>query len=109
MSEKDFCSNCTQKHDCKSIYEHMGNSRTPPVAIRAAIAFLLPIMVFIISLTIAQNSMSGMGNGINQQTAISFLLAACIAFLSTLITKVISDRLAKNSGPCMSKGEKHQN
>jgi len=52
MTSGKFCQDCIQKHDCKRIYEQLGDSQGPSVALKAILAFLLPLMVFIVSLAV---------------------------------------------------------
>ncbi len=43
------CNNCPNSHRCSEVYEKIGNSNCKPVAKSVIIAFLLPIVVFIVS------------------------------------------------------------
>ena len=52
MAQEQFCQNCGQRHNCQEIYRQLGHSQGPSVALKAAIAFLLPIVVFIAVLAV---------------------------------------------------------
>jgi len=43
----DYCSQCNHKDTCKEAYEKLGTYQGPSVAWEVAIAFVLPIAVFI--------------------------------------------------------------
>ena len=46
------CSECSEKHECAEIYEQLGRSKAPSVAVKVVFVFLLPILIFIVSLAI---------------------------------------------------------
>ncbi len=43
------CSHCSKPNDCKTAYEQAGSVEGPSVASGAIVAFLMPIVVFIIA------------------------------------------------------------
>jgi len=90
MAPKRFCQDCIQKHDCKRIYEQLGNSPGPSVALKAILAFLLPLMVFIVSLAVFERVLAGAITTERMQTALSFVLALLATFVCVLITRVIN-------------------
>ena len=90
MAPKRFCQDCIQKHDCKRIYEQLGDSPGPSVALKAILAFLLPLMVFIVSLAVFERVLAGAITTERMQTALSFVLALLATFVCVLITRVIN-------------------
>jgi len=90
MAPKRFCQDCIQKHDCKRIYEQLGNSPGPSVALKAILAFLLPLMVFIVSLAVFERVLAGAITTERMQTALSFVLALLATFVCVLITRLIN-------------------
>ena len=68
----------------------MGESPGPSVTLKVILAFLLPLLVFIVSLAFFEKVLAGMFNTGRLQTVISFLLALLVTFACILITKVIS-------------------
>jgi ABC-type sulfate transport system permease component len=93
MNEQGFCENCNQKQNCGSIYHQLGNTKGPSVVVKVVIAFLLPIVVFIISLAIFEEIYSKTTSSLSTQTALSMLSALAITFSCILITRVINKRL----------------
>ena len=89
MASKRFCQDCIQKHDCKRIYEQLGDSPGPSVALKAILAFLLPLMVFIVSLAVFKRVLAGAIATEQMQTALSFVLTLLATFICVLITRVI--------------------
>ena len=89
MASQRFCQDCIQKHDCKKIYEQLGDSSGPSIAIKAILAFLLPLMVFIVSLAVFERVLAGAIATERMQTALSFVLALLVTYVNVLITRVI--------------------
>jgi len=90
MASKRFCQDCIQTHDCKRIYEQLGDSPGPSVALKAILAFLLPLMVFIVSLAVFERVLDGAITTEQMQTVLSFMLALLATFICVLITRVIN-------------------
>lgn len=95
MNEKDFCDNCNQKHDCGSIYHQVGNTKGPSVVARVIIALLLPLVVFIISLTAFEEIFAKNIGSQFLQTALSLLLALLVTFIYILIARIINKRFGQ--------------
>lgn len=55
----DHCESCPTRHECKSVYEHIGHSRAPSVVLKALSAFILPIMLFIAAAVLVQHTLAG--------------------------------------------------
>jgi uncharacterized membrane protein len=89
MASHKYCQDCIQKHDCKRIYEQLGDSPGPSVALKVILAFLLPLMVFILSLAVFERMLAGAIATERMQTAFSFVLALLATFVCVLITRVI--------------------
>lgn len=90
MASQRYCQDCFQKHDCKRIYEQLGDSPGPSVALKVILAFLLPLIVFIVSLTVFERVLAGAITTGRMQTALSFVLALLVTFVCVLITRAIS-------------------
>lgn len=95
MSEQEFCDNCNQKHNCGSIYHQLGNIKGPSVVAKVVIAFLLPLLVFIISLAIFEEIFAKTINNQLIQTALSMVSALLVTFSCILIVRVINKQLGK--------------
>lgn len=94
MAEKDYCHTCDQKHDCKKVYEHLGNVEGPSVVVKVLLAFVLPLVVFIMSLAIFEWILAGAISSEAVQTAVSLVLA----LLATFVCIVIARRACKYPG-----------
>lgn len=109
MIQKEFCQNCHLKHDCREIYRQLGHAACPSVVRKVIVAFLLPPLVFIISLAFFDNFFAGAwskildfsqdGNSSNMvelKTAVNFLMAMFTTSISVLLLKVLNKRLHKD-------------
>ncbi len=95
MDEKKFCDNCMQKHDCQSVYRQLGDVEGPSVVIKVIVAFLLPLVVFIVSLAIFERILGGAISTDQLQTALSLLAALLITFICILTVRMINRRLGQ--------------
>jgi hypothetical protein len=87
------CSQCRQKSRCGQLYEKLGNAKGPNVAWKVIVAFLVPILTFILFLagatTLLQEKLEG-----KTLTVVTFSMAL-IATLGVIILIRAVRRLAK--------------
>ncbi len=50
MTQQEFCRDCDQENQCQEAYRRLGDTKSPSVALKAVVAFLLPLIVFIVLL-----------------------------------------------------------
>jgi hypothetical protein len=81
MTPQRFCQDCAYKHDCKKLYQQLGSVKGPSVAGRVIVAFLLPVIVFIVALAAFEKILAGTVNNKEAQTALSFLPALSATFI----------------------------
>lgn len=93
MESQRFCQDCIQKHDCKRIYEQLGDSPGESVTFKVILAFLLPLIIFIVSLIVSDRLFAGAIKTEGLQMALSLLLALLMTFVYVLITRVMSKQL----------------
>jgi positive regulator of sigma E activity len=89
MDEQKFCKQCSQINNCQRSHQQLGQDKSPSVAVKAIIAFLLPLLVFIGCLAVFEQ--------IFDKTFLSLLLAISVTFGLILIIKTINKRLHKNA------------
>ena len=98
MSQENFCQDCHQKNDCQEVYRHLGCSECPPVFYKTIVAFLLPMVVFVISLAVFDKILSdGDYSQISQklQTAIGFFMALIVTTVFMVVFKLLSNLFRK--------------
>ncbi len=89
MDEQEFCHTCKQKNDCRNVYRKLGNTESPPVTSKVILAFLLPLLVFIVSLGISERILTSVINAGHILAALSFLLALLFTFACIVLTRMI--------------------
>ena len=75
----------------------MGNSPGESVTLKVILAFLLPLIVFIVSLAIFGRVLARAINTEGLQITLSFLLALLVAFLCVFITRVLNKQLGSDN------------
>lgn len=101
MSQEDFCQECHQKHECQEVYRRLGSSECRPVFYKTVVAFLMPMVVFIVSLAVFEKILSD-GNyshlSHRLQTVIGFLIALLITVVFMIVFKLLSKLFRKFLG-----------
>lgn len=95
MFQEKNCQGCVQRNHCKDIYEHLGKSEAPSVAWKVVIAFLLPLVVFSVVLTVFENIFSDLINTQVLRTVVSLLLAVAATLVFILIIRAIGRKFGK--------------
>jgi len=95
MEQQENCQGCYQKDQCREIYRQLGNAEGPSVVCKVAVAFLLPIVVFISVLAVFEETLAGVVSSKVVRTICGFLSALAAAYACILITKVIKRRLSQ--------------
>jgi hypothetical protein len=93
MAQEKFCQDCDQNHDCQKVYQQLGNIKGPSVVFRVIVAFLLPLVVFIVSLAVFEEIFAEAINTEELRTALSFFIAMLITFVCILIIQAINRQL----------------
>ena len=88
MTHLKLCQECNQKHKCQDIYQQMGKAKGPSVALKAIVAFLLPILVFIAGLVIFEKILVKIVDIKQLRIALDFLLALLVTLAVILINKL---------------------
>lgn len=96
MVELKSCQGCDQKHTCQEIYQQLSKSQNPSVAFKVVVAFLLPLLTFIVSLASFEGILARITNAKELRIVLDFLLALSVTLATILIIKVISKYLDKN-------------
>jgi len=92
MVQQEFCQICKQKSDCRKVYRTLGNAESPSVTIKVMLAFLLPLLVFIVSLGISEKMLARALHTGYILTVLSILLALFVTFACILLTLMIRRR-----------------
>jgi hypothetical protein len=96
MAELNHCRECEQKQKCQEVYEQLGKAQGPSVALKAVVAFLLPLLIFIASLAAFEGILAKITDKKELRIALGFLLALAVTLAAVFIIKAISTYLNKN-------------
>lgn len=94
MTQQDSCDSCSQKHDCREVYNRVGNAPGPSITIDVCLAFLFPLVVFVATLTIFQEILAATAEP--ARTAISLALALASTLGCILIVRMIRQKTCQN-------------
>lgn len=89
MTRQEFCHTCQQKKDCRKVYEQLGRGQGPSITAKVILAFLLPLVVFILALAAFERILAGAIGESGLLTGISLLLALSAGFACIIITAVL--------------------
>ena len=81
MIHQNFCHDCSQKHDCRKVYDYLGNIKGPSVLGKTILVFPLPMMIFIASLAVFEGILVKVIDTEQLRTAFGFLLALLVTFI----------------------------
>lgn len=96
MAQQEFCQECNQRHDCQEVYQQLGNVKGPSVVVKVVFAFLVPLVVFIVSLAVFERVFASVIETEQVQTAVSLLLALLAASVCILITRVVNRKFSQD-------------
>ena len=96
MNQQEICQDCHQRHDCQEVYRQLGNAENPPIAFKAIVVFLLPMLIFTVSLAVSGKILAGAGsNSLRFSDGLQTFLSFCIALLTTVVFIFIVKLLEK--------------
>jgi len=90
MASKSFCQDCIQKHDCRRVYEQLGDASVASVVLKTVLAFLLPIVVFIVALAVSERILDRAINIEKLQIILSFLSALVVTVFFIFTIRMIN-------------------
>ena len=92
MEQQENCQGCEQRHRCQEIYQRLGEVKGPSVVSKVVVAFLLPMVVFIIVLAAFEQTLAKVISKKELQTVCGLLSALAATSVCILITEVIKRR-----------------
>jgi len=95
MVQEKFCEGCDQNSKCQEIFRKLGSIKGPSFTLKVIVAFLLPLIVFIVSLAIFERVFARSIGTEGLRTAISLLMATLVTFVFILVIKLIGKRIGR--------------
>jgi hypothetical protein len=84
------CQSCGMQDTCKEAYKKLGECNAPSVLTKVISAFLLPLILFIISIVLGQKYLMGILKSERSADLAAFAAAVVVVFLYLLTLKVIN-------------------
>ena len=81
MDDPKLCQGCKSGPNCEKVYRQAGAAGGPSVVFKVIVAFLLPLVVFIVSLAVFENFLSRVIDTNQLQAVLNFLLALSVTFI----------------------------
>ena len=100
----DFCSDCSQSHDCKEVYRQIGGVKGKSVAARSAGAFLLPIAGFIAGLIVSEFYLARFVTNQTARILLTLIPAVVAGAVCVLMVISINRLFGKKRNFCEYKG-----
>jgi len=96
MTDQKNCEGCGQRHACGEIYGKLGGADGPSITLSVVIAFLSPILVFILCLAGVEKAVGSLVETAELRTGLGLFTAVAATFLWILAARVIHRRLSRN-------------
>jgi nitrate reductase gamma subunit len=96
MTDQGICDKCGQRNGCKHVYQQMADYKGPSVLGKVLIAFVLPLLGFVVSLTIFQEVMAKLISSKRMASALSAAMAIGVTALIVAITRLVNRRFGKD-------------
>ncbi len=96
MTDKEICGKCSQRNDCRQVYQQISAYKGPSVLGKVLIAFAVPILSFVLAVAVFQYLAVKWINSRQLQVVFSLCLAVGITGLVVGITQVANRRLRKD-------------
>jgi hypothetical protein len=102
MNQQEFCQDCHQRHNCQEVYRQLGNAENPPIAFKTIVVFLLPMLIFTVSLAVSGKILAKAGDDSSRfsdelQTFLSFCIALLATFVFVIIVKILEKLIRTSS------------
>ena len=89
MAEHEECQGCKQLHNCRDIYAQLGASRGTSVSLGVVVVFLLPLVVFVASLSAGRWAAGLLTERAGLRTGIALVVAVAATLGWMLAGRVI--------------------
>ncbi len=95
MGQAKPCDGCSQAHNCAGVYQRLGRADGPSVALKAMVAFALPIAAFAIALAAFEHLLA---NTVAERSRTFVAFAAALA-LTIGLMRVVSLLVGRRHEP----------
>ena len=87
--EQKQCDGCSYKNDCQKVYQQLGSTKEPSVLAETVLAFLLPLVIFIVTAAICEKLLTDLiQNRSIVVVLLSFLSGIIVTSVYIMIIKI---------------------
>jgi len=98
MNGQKKCEGCRQRHDCREVYGKLGEADGASVTLSVVIAFLSPIVVFVVCLAAVERAAGLFTARVVLRTTFGVVSAVAATLAWILVAARINKRISKKSG-----------
>ncbi len=89
MDKEILCSRCGRQHSCSRIYNELAASGAPSVTTKVVVAFLLPLLVFIITLAVSGRLLTHLIKSGELRMVADLLLALPVTCIYIFVARLV--------------------
>lgn len=98
MTQDKNCDNCVHSDRCSEIYERLGRTKGPSVVSKVVLAFLLPIIIFIVTLAVCQLWLKSVFDSENIITGVGAIIALFTVLIYIFTVRSFCNRQSSSKG-----------
>jgi hypothetical protein len=92
LMENDYHRICGRRWGCMDIYKQIGYSKGPSVFLKVIVAFLIPVLIFIVSVILAQKILTYWVNSPSLKMLLAFLISVLLTLVYILVVKLVTSQ-----------------
>ncbi|MEN6384293.1 MAG: SoxR reducing system RseC family protein [Phycisphaerales bacterium] len=94
--DQQQCQSCGMRNSCKEAYKKLGESEAPNVLTKVILAFLLPLILFILSIVMGERLLIEKLKSEKSANLAAFAAAVIMVFLYLLVIKIFNSLRKKH-------------
>jgi uncharacterized protein YqhQ len=96
MVQHEPCDSCSHADDCKRVYQQLGHTQSPSIALKVVVAFVLPVVVFTVALGLLTWQLQEVATK-TYQSLLACVLALVVTAVFMGLVRLITTRLHKRA------------
>ena len=96
MTKSDICNKCGERDNCKKVYQLMADYRGPSVLGRVFLAFVFPLLIFVVSLVVFDSPTAKWTESKELAIIFNLLISAGLTGVYIIAAMLVLRKLRKN-------------
>ena len=96
MEQQKFCDQCDKRASCRDAFKRLGEIKGKSVVLNVLVAFVLPLVVFIVALIFSQQFLARRVESAGLRTAFALMLSFVASAVCVGICRIIGRRFIKS-------------